>query len=276
MSLLDFIDSFKVLKQTNSYIWIECPICGGTLGISKRNGAYKCWSNECSNKSIWSEIAKTEYRSEPLKIEIPIPRVQLPQKISFILLNNYQPSKSKEYYSSRFNEQIRETNYYYDQTHKVIRYELLDRKLKIFNPSHLIGNKWVIGSDSDWLFYNEQFINKDGNMIIMAEGEKTAESICQIGYACLSAPGFSSKNWLEVSMRRIYPWIDGILYWSDNDDVGARKADHVQQSAWKANLGCEIIIHPKVNDAADLNSVDRLNWLNTQLETKSWTNLTNI
>ncbi len=63
----NFSSRLNILKEESTQLVCECPICEGhRLTISKKSGAYKCWSGGCAEKEIRNAIAPLPNRNETL------------------------------------------------------------------------------------------------------------------------------------------------------------------------------------------------------------------
>ena len=54
-SILDHVDQFELVKESNTQITVRCPVCGHKVQICKRKGAYFCVAG-CETREIRANL----------------------------------------------------------------------------------------------------------------------------------------------------------------------------------------------------------------------------
>jgi len=255
-NILNHVDRFEFENETNTQLTVKCPICSRHIRINKRNGAYFC-INGCDTKSIrqavnlsnsiFSNISRTVY-CPPVEIEFSdiISIHSFDQKVNI---------EEHKMFSGLHGQQIIKTEYYYSDTFKVERNDLLVDKKKEFFPKTLVNGVWVCKNTDNPCLYNSKFI-KDYKLVLFVEGEKCAHLLSD--NTNLLTLTCSSYDWNEIKLReqllQIKHSIAGIIYLPDNDKVGFKKARLVQHSAWYVGIPCKVITlsHYFKNDGDDV------------------------
>lgn len=269
-NILDYLDTLEIISRNSSYIEAKCPLCGYpnfkiSLSPSTR-GAYRCWTNECSNSAIRQHLSPAVI--SPFKIPPKAPSPFRPSRPSYI-----KPLELPEL-SLAIREIPIETNivsntnstiYYYSSEKRVTRFTSSIGK-KIFYPEYLRADKWYTGLGNEvWPFYNlEELllnINKSHSGALMVEGEKCV-NYCRYK---LNIPAITSQgsSWnldkLRVNFFRLSSKITHLLYIYDNDEVGYKKANLVYQASTLEDIPCKVLPAtlfgdlPIAGDLADLN-----------------------
>jgi hypothetical protein len=228
----------------------ECPVCGGhSLTINQKSGAYKCWSNECDSKDIREAIApelfnssnsstysRRKFKRKP-KTPAPTPAPIPPGNIELAQLP-YSPTPEPKINRGR----LIEIKYPYSPTQWVLRKQNPDG-FKLTLPYHTTSNgKCCCGKgDSQWQPYrwNEVLEYGVGKWVLGVEGEKDTDNsriALQIVTFTFQGGSWGEDSLLSAANQIKDAGIAGIIYYPDNDDAGAKKAEKLALACAKANL----------------------------------------
>lgn len=254
MSILDVARSkLTIISETNTEYRFRCPLCGGNnLKLNKRTGAYKCFTGYCDNNGIRSHLGlnsgyKGDYRA--ISVANIIKPVTTTAKFKPIKCANYEPAKKRILGGRTI------THYIYNEKTQVERVDYYggERKKECY-PKYLSGNVWKYGASPEFTLFNSRYIGKDSGLVLMAEGEKTADTLTYFSnYLTLSPPPF---GWNEdyISRNLLNPNIQAVLYLPDYDEAGNKKAGIVQRACWMVNIPCLIFKYDNLsmNDGEDV------------------------
>lgn len=165
-NILDHAERLEKVGETAREIEFKCPVCGAeNLKVSKKDGAYKNWSCDCSIASIreairpWAEVAD--------KAQKPV-----------------RPKSTKSFY-------------YNDRDGKpLVKVERVDRGngKKDFYQSHWDGSKWKKGVPQAirknitlYRYADVQQAIAQGKLIYVVEGEGTADDVWRRGGAATTS-----------------------------------------------------------------------------------------
>lgn len=279
----DFSDKLEIIQETSAFVEAYCPVCHSpNFKYNTRTSAYKCWMNFCSSQNIKEKLGYSKtfssdsfsneqnrfskskvFTSQKLK-PLPVFPIEFPSQVSLLFAKNFVHPKVSSYFSKKYSCQVTEAEYSFDASRKVVRIDFLENneKRKIFAPKYWNGQEWKFGSGdtSLWTLLNESFISGEG-FLLMAEGEKTAVSLCSLGFLCTTPPAFGfNQDWLTNTFLRIANKTSakGFVYFVDNDEPGFKKGKLVQESAWSVGYPCKLLsvstlwnVPPQGCDAAD-------------------------
>ena len=217
-SILNHLDKLNILSQLSTEYVCECPVCGGRrLTISKGTGAYSCWTTECPTVDIRAALGDN----------------------SHALTRNWTP---KKYYPAVIDKEIElamlassvqpdlneETWYNYGHTCRVHRYRADGQKFTIPYCDGIRGKGKRL-----WLPYRSEEISQaSGKWILGVEGEKCVEYARSLG---LVATTWQGSSWTPVNFMATITilksvGVQGMVYWSDLDVPGFRKAQKLWQT----------------------------------------------
>ncbi len=241
--ILNEINRNDVIRDTNSYIEIYCPVCKSRgitskgLKINKKTGAYRAWVCGCSPDSIRTVLGLKSEKSTYHKDRITTTPLIL-DKIDPLVITDYKPRITKRVYSSPKRGFVNETVYYYDSTRRVVRLDLSTGD-KEFYFNYLDNNTWKYQDldTSTFPLFNADYITQK-KVVVLVEGEKAASTLTSAtGLVALTPPGFGwNENYLLPKLQKLYFKIAGLLVIPDNDTTGILKAATVEQAAWKAGI----------------------------------------
>jgi putative DNA primase/helicase len=227
-SILDHLDKLTVLSELSTQFVCECPVCNGKrLTIKKTTGAYSCWTTECSSVDIREALGDTGaalrlYRPQVIKkfrpafIDEDIELATFPTPVAANLAN--------------------ETWYDYSNSCKVHRYYENDQKFTIPYCNGIRGKGKQL-----WLPYRANEIPiASGKWILGVEGEKCVEYARSLGLIAITWQGSSwtPVNLMATIVQLKSAGVRGIVYWSDLDIPGFRKA----QKLWEV---CSLPLLPR-------------------------------
>jgi hypothetical protein len=254
--ILKYLSRLKIVKESDSHYTCICPVCGDdNFKINRRGryvGAYKCWSNLCSNTEVKDHLGYKEFAPPPPKHNYITKLKPLPVSFrgsSVVTCPNYIPIKSV---ITRYigNYCTKETIYQYSNTQRVLRIDNLDTQTKyVFIQTRQEDFTWSSGMGSEtWPIYKRGLENiiSDPNFdtLIVVEGEKTAEALKEKGLAAITfvGPSFHSPlNKTLLVFKSLYPHIKNFLYCPDYDEPGEKKAQRLREECWRVGLACDIL-----------------------------------
>jgi putative DNA primase/helicase len=227
-SILNHLDQLTILSDLPTEYACECPVCGGKrLTISKTTGAYSCWTTECPSVDIREALGDTgaalaRYRPTVIKkfrpafIDEDIELATFPISVTANLAN--------------------ETWYDYSNSCKVHRYYEGDNKFTIPYCNGIRGKGKQL-----WLPYRANEISQaSSKWILGVEGEKCVEYARNLGLVAITWQGSSwtPVNLMATIVQLKSAGVRGIVYWSDLDLPGFRKA----QKLWEI---CSLPLLPR-------------------------------
>ena len=120
----------------------------------------------------------------------------------------------------------------YSATQRVLRSTTADGK-KRFTPQHLLGGAWQTGAGPDaWPLYGQV-----APVTVETEGEKCTDICLSLGIPAISQPGHNHTNdAIHARYQSIKHIAQHIIYISDNDETGRRKAEKCSEQAKKAGI----------------------------------------
>lgn len=254
MSILDYRDQLEIIEEKPTYLICRCPNCKeNRLKISKRDicyGAYKCWSG-CTTDEVRSSLdfsnTKNSYLS-PYRKQVPQSIYSTNLKIENAKQVEFQgtklipvPSPFEPITSStrRFVDcEKKITIYPYSDTQRVYRLDSESGK-EIYLQHKNSEGIWEAGTGNHpWPIYSRglDFTPPlDGDTIIFVEGEKTAEYVKSLGYACITASSVAFNK--EGLYKAFYLFLKktqtknlNFLILPDDDTPGYKKATLVSQT----------------------------------------------
>lgn len=244
--LINYANKLKLIEETNTQYVFQCPVCGGqSLKLSKEKGAYCCFSNKCSPKSIRTKLGINGFvnedkfekiKTKPSKI-ITEPDFNFTD-IKYVTVNNYKLEKS-----IHKNNTIK-TKYIYNSNCLVERVDK-SNGIKECYPKFLNNGIWTFGSSLKFGLYGDQYLKTINNpsTIIIVEGEKTANILTNnTGYLSISPPGFGWNrdyilNWYINHIDKIR----NVIIIPDNDTIGYNKSDLLKYIFWELDVSAKVI-----------------------------------
>jgi len=276
---MSFIDSFRskadVLEETSSFIRCTCPVCNdsslkmNTTQGSNYYGAYRCWTNNCSNSEIRNRLGLIrDNQNDPFrpslvfsspKIIKPIDEdtINYPDSFegkTFLKLSDYKPAKKTIIKSGKVVQT--KTVYTYSPYLRVLRLDKVGEKKKVYIQNWDVDRGWLSGTgDRVWPCYGQMSVLESCNnwleadSVFFVEGEKCCEFLRRRGYAAFTfmAGGFHGeplKNALTI-FRYFFPHIKNILYVCDSDTAGVLKEKYIR-SGVANKLGYSSIYLPDI------------------------------
>lgn len=233
-------DRFRFDDRDGSGSWF-CNQCGGRQGTGGAGDGFsllmklKSWSFKQAASAVEAHLglpsttphanpSRTVKRSAPARD--PEPPAPLPDEpLALSILDQPVPTGSP---------------YLYSDTQQVTRLEQPNGK-KIFpvknrkTPDH----PWVKGAGPDpWPVYNRAAALKARGWILELEGEKCADIATTVGLVAITQPGHARKvEWITPRYRELLEaGVTGIVYVSDNDKDGAKRAANAIEAAALAQL----------------------------------------
>jgi predicted P-loop ATPase len=252
----EHLDSLTKSPRAGKYI---CPVCNGNaLSVSKKNGAYRCFSGECESALIRAAIA-------PLPEDVTVTDYGKKQKTApkpkaqpvFV---DKEPTWQALGNDITFPEKVEQnrsvvTNYNYGNGHTVKRvdhYKLDERGKKAptsYKKDVLPFHDGEMGKgDRPWEAYrlNEVLDHcVQGQWVFGVEGEKTVEAARFIGLPTITWQGGS---WTDAAIGETIITLKsagcgGILYLPDHDEAGYRKGEKVCEIAASHSFPC-LLLNP--------------------------------
>jgi hypothetical protein len=253
-------------KEQGKY---HCPACSGhNLSFSKQ-GHWNCFNDPTRQhrieiiKALFPNSSRNEEQTcQPIEIIKAIdiytylPKIPLDIKIQYPTIASL-PQSIKDGNC---------TSYYYSETKKIDRYDLIDGKK--FKVRHRINDRWIDNAgESEWEVYGLNCMlssKKHLNLILVVEGQKSV----QIGFnrkiptICLEAGDFSERT-IPRKLDRITSKFDGkvlLAILPDNDTTGEKKAAKLLAACIKKDI-LAIVFSP--NTLGYLNpgdDIEQINW----------------
>lgn len=242
----NYLDSLTPVKGKHRY---ECPVCGGhALTVNPKTGAYKCWSNECDSKDIREAIAPqtnifgNTFSPSPQRRKLkPKPKPPTPAPIPTgeieLAILPYSPTPPQPV--KRGN--CKEIKYPYSDSQWVLRKQFPDKKLTL--PYHTSNKGEIVcgKGDNQWQPYRWDEVLKygPGKWLLGAEGEKDVDnsrSNLQLVTFTFQGGSWGEDSLLASAKQLKDAGVAGIIYYPDNDDAGAKKAEKLALACAKAKL----------------------------------------
>ncbi|WP_024547134.1 VapE domain-containing protein [Picosynechococcus sp. NKBG15041c] len=245
--ILDHLDRLNHLGRGR----YNCPVCNSkNFTISKKTGAYKCWSNECDSALIREAIAPTD---------APAPKKKLPpkQKAKPVFIKDAPTWRElpgdRTYLKRGDTGKAYLWTYDYGDGHTVRRIDYFDRDArgeKIGDPYKkeirpFDGDNMGKG-DRPWDAYRiDEAIAacNGGRWIFAVEGEKCVEAMRWIGVPSITWQGGS---WTDQDLSRTIIQLKandcgGLIFIPDNDAPGAKKAEKVIEACAAHSFPCLVL-----------------------------------
>ncbi|MDV2998165.1 MAG: hypothetical protein N4J56_007870 [Chroococcidiopsis sp. SAG 2025] len=286
--LRNFTARLNLLKEESTQLVCECPVCGGhRLTISKKSGAYQCWSGGCATADIRSVVAPRTERHAP-QHRYPITRKSarkllppVPQstdhklaKLPTPAIDSPQPQKDFE----RELGEVLKTTYVYSLTPDgqlqrwVVRTDWSDPNKplgrdKTFRQWHRDASGLAICKKGDeaWEPYRiDEFIAalKAATGFaagLVQEGEAGVEKARAAGIASITWQGSAwSQNDLERALQKVKQSCPKAIlaFLRDNDTAGEKKAQAFQAACTRVGIFSVVIdpvaISPELPDKGDI------------------------
>jgi putative DNA primase/helicase len=260
--ILDYLDRLNVVKQTSNEYHCLCPVCGdGGFKVNKKNGSYQAFKCGCEVKDIresirpWSEVQPNRHQNKGQKKssvangEIKLARLPgIPKDIAQAESNTIP----KWLQSQGVPSNATQTRYWYSKTQWVSRFEWTNAdgtREKTIRQGHIKSNglkEWKKGS-KDWRAYrlSEAVKYCRDKWVLSVEGEGCVETARAKAIA-LCAITWQGSNWNEKAITADLIALKqggaaGIVYFSDHDETGEKKAELVKSACETVNLPCLII-----------------------------------
>lgn len=271
-SKFDIREHIEKLEPTNQKDKYICPVCGGNdFSVNPHTGAYHCFNNECEPKDIRNAIAPREknfQRVIPRSFAPKLKQLGLPSGVTLVRIDGVnipQPSKPGRIPSSVKNKlreggatpeelnQIMVISYPYGGGKHVHRYEcpcaaIEKGRSKTFSQSHIAEDgtvKYQKGNDP-WPGYclDEAItavgVQSDGiPLFLLQEGEDCVDIARSNGIASFTFQGSSWKDQaIKTELTRLKNGVSNavIAFLHDNDDVGVKKAQKVEEVCSKLRI----------------------------------------
>lgn len=286
--LRNFTARLNLLKEESTQLVCECPVCGGhRLTISKKSGAYQCWSGGCAAADIRSAVAP---RTERHALQHRYPTTQkitrkllppAPQSADLVLAKLPTPAidtpqPQKDFDSER--GEVFKTTYVYSQSPEgqlqqwVVRTDWLEPNKpkgrdKTFRQWHRDASGQAICKKGDeaWEPYRiDEFISALKATTGLAaglvqEGEGGVEKARAAGIASITWQGSAwSQNDLERALIRVKQSCPNAIlaFLRDNDAAGEKKALCFQKACALVGIFSIVIdpvaIYPELPDKGDI------------------------
>ena len=279
-------DRLNIVKEESTQLVCECPICGGhRLTISKKSGAYKCWTGDCPEKQIREFVSPLSELSQPLyprivdygtKTKAPkrIPLVPLPSELVLATLPGTPtdiPQKQRRPDKKR--GEVSELTYRYSALQKVVRTEWAEPSKpkgydKLVIPYHLDSHGTIHKGKGElpWPLYkeNEALKHGIGKWVVWPEGEPCVDACSWLQIVGITAQG---AGWtIEALTDRMASLksagVAGVLHLPDHDKAGREKSKKLEAAA--AAVGMPLLVIPPLSlwhdmpEAGDI--VDWIKW----------------
>ena len=143
--------------------------------------------------------------------------------------------------------------YSYGPTLRILRTEPQGDNPKSFWCEHLVDNRWVKGAGNDpWPVFAEQSALEAKGWILELEGEKCCGIAQKGGIVAITQPGCAHRiEQITARYQRLSAaGLDGVIFLSDNDPQGRKRARQSQEAA--AAAGLAFVLLPAENVWPDL------------------------
>lgn len=236
-------DRFRFDDRDGTGSWF-CNQCGGRQGTGGAGDGIsllmrvKGWSFKQAASAVEAHLGlpstsppkspRTVKRSAPARDPEPqpTPPAELPSEpLALAILDATPPTGSP---------------YAYSPTQQVWRLEQPNGK-KFFPVKHrkTPDGPWIKGAGPDpWPLYNRATALQARGWILELEGEKCVDIATTIGLVAITQPGHARKvEWITPRYRELRDaGVEGIVYVSDNDKDGAKRAANAIEAAAQAQL----------------------------------------
>lgn len=286
--LRNFIARLDILKEESTQLVCQCPVCGGhRLTISKKSGAYQCWSGGCAVAEIRSAVAPLPWRNSTScghgttrilkRKQEPAPPPNVDLKLARLLTPATDTPRAQRDFDSKHGEVIK-TTYAYSQRSDgqlqqwVVRTDWADaNKLKgrdkTFRQWHLSTSDEAIckKGDAPWLAYRvDEFISAlkatPGIAVgLVQEGEAGVEKARAEALASIT---FQGSAWSADDLERTLQIVKQscpeaiLVFLRDNDAAGEKKALCFQKACASVGIFSIVIdpvaIYPELPDKGDI------------------------
>jgi len=287
--LRNFTSRLNLRKEESTQLVCECPVCGGhRLTISKKSGAYQCWSGGCATADIRSAVAplpnrpnSTPHRQRATrqlsrKLLPPVPQgteIKL-AKLPTPAIDSPQPQKDFDPERG----EVFKTTYVYSQSPDgqlqrwVVRTDWSDPNKpkgrdKTFRQWHRDASGQVIckkGNEAWEPYRIDEFIAalKAATGFaagLVQEGEAGVEKARAAGIASITWQGSAwSQNDLERALHRVKQSCPKAMlaFLRDNDTAGEKKAQAFQAACTRVGIFSVVIdpvaIYSELPDKGDI------------------------
>lgn len=245
-SIFDHLHNIKDLKEVGSEYHGVCPVCGDdNFKIQKtgsKAGRYACYSTGCATEDIRNAIAPYEgnigYSAPRKKVSTkpktpPTPPAPIPDAPLELgrLPENREPL-SIELEPDPTRNQLEAVKYKYSDTQWTVRTKWKDSSKKkgyekVIIPWHKDseGKPHQGKGDKPWTLFGEAEAIEYGvgKVVLIAEGEKNADFLHQLGLIALSPLGADSQNeeaLYDAAVRLKTKNVVAIVNLLDNDEPG--------------------------------------------------------
>lgn len=255
-NILDYLDRLDNVVEQSTWIQATCPVCGGSLKISKnptKHGAYACYTNNCHQKN-GNLIRNKLYKKKPFSKSSAFKNKA--KKVS-TLVSLVEPIPIDTDASSFISdvtftmpEQIRTQGKlftYFDYgSFRMVRLDLKNpdgTKEKYIYPEYFNRNKYVKGLPSvipDLPIYTDRYIQES---MIFVEGEKVATigQMLKLATATFPTFAFSEEALKKCAVLLKKQGVKNVLYLADNDEAGKHKAELICNYFWYNGIGTKAI-----------------------------------
>jgi len=233
MDILDYIDYLEVIETHPTWLRCICPICGDKnlkINTKNPNHYYKCWSHNCNIYNyLKGEKVSFKTYTPPFRPHAKPIYIENISQLNFYTPTPYKPPIIKG----------NQTIYEYPEFN-VYRYDTNGKKY--FDLSFVPNSMYELP------VYGLRYLfdDKSGTWLdsaIWVEGEKTADighmnklSTFTILTTCMN------YEELNIIFKVLYKrGLRNLLIFPDNDDVGLRKGNLIQEGAWKNNIRTKTI-----------------------------------
>ena len=272
-SSFDIREHYGKLEPANEKNKYICPVCGGNdFSINPKTGAYYCFNNGCEPEDIRNAITPREKNPQRVnsnrsssvpKLErlgvalvriegADIPKPSEPNYVPDSVKNKFR----KEGATPEEISQIEVITYSYGDNKYVYRYQCPcaaneKGRSKTFSQSHIAEGgsvKWSKGNDP-WHGYcldeaiaaiTQHNVQHNGiPLFLLQEGEDCVDTARSNGIASFT---FQGSNWkdeaIKTELSRLKNEVPqaAIAFLHDNDDVGVKKAQKVEQVCSKLRI----------------------------------------
>lgn len=242
----EFLDRLESSPKKGKFM---CPVCGGgSLDVNKKNGAYRCFSNECESADIRQAIAPLEEPIQPKAKRAPKKKAE-PVTVNVLPSLGTLPDNRTYPEKTQFNGGYN-IRYWYSKTQWIVRRDFVDpTKGKDIRPWHHPDGAALAKmgkGDRPWDAYrlNEALEFAAGNWVCVVEGEKCVEAMRFIGIPAIT---FSGSAWtakdFSAAIAKLKGKVHGMLIIPDHDDAGYLKGDKLSEACASHGYPC-LMLNP--------------------------------
>lgn len=291
-------ENFKITKKTGQYFSYSCncmesdegrkDVIKAVLGPDWKDYSYSPYSQHPQGKrksvnqqkATSAKINKIESSDHGLcfniksDVTITLGKLeQIPEDYPKPVKGGYIPMDiiATANKAGATRSQIEEITYQYSPTQFVKRFQWPDKESskgqsKSFRQCHINDEgkmMWKKG-EADWPFYRQAEAIKTGGWLLFQEGEKCVEASRSLGIASITTQGGNwDKTNLSKSLKPLQEAnVPGIVFISDNDDAGMKKATTLLEASLDLNFPVIVIriaqLWPEAPEAGDL--ADWITW----------------